>query len=351
MMATRTRRVALAALLGGSLTLAGVARAQEEPWTTEDIIDERIDEDAQYALMRMMSHDDMAAHVDASAILSAVKSGDLGGVYQADRGVPAQRAQAAGSSWWQMVPAGFDATCYTAGAGAPIIVYRVGVGGIPERLDPALRGAWSSCGLAPAAPRAYRVTLHKPPPPPPPAPPDLPPPPAGGLTVLVLTTEGLPVSGANVDISHDAGGDNADTAGGGVVTFAEVPAGVVDIYVTGPTNCTDDAQQVVMGTDSMAVVSRLDCRVVTPTPPEDCNVDKYNEVFNACGKGVLLKAGKCLGTTFFDYAKCKNDWICAGKTLGKFWQCGMNEDYKKLVQQCNDQANEASHCSYPGVQN
>jgi len=338
----------LTAGLVALLALAAAARAEE--WTTQDIIDDRIDVDAQYALMRMMSPRDLTHHFAGSAILSAVKDGEIGGVYEADRGVPAQRARAVGSDWWKIVPKGFDATCYKVGTGAPIIVYRPGIGTLRERIDPALRSAWESCGIPPAEPRAYRVTLHKPPPPPRPTPPGTDPPPAAGLTVRVITTAGGPVPGATVDTLDVNGGDTKDTDGAGTAAFAEVPEGLVDITVTGPSQCNDDYAEVWMGTDPLTVEFTLDCNVATPAPAPKCDPDKYTEVFDPCGREVWNGAVKCLGGAYGDYAKCarSKDPICAIKDLKKFWQCKEELDHKRKIQDCNDKANAASDCNYKG---
>ena len=331
------------------LALSAAARAQDE-WTTEDVIDPRIDVDAQYALMRMMSPRDLTHHFAGSAILSAVKNGDIAGVWQADRAVPAQRARSVGSDWWKIVPKGFDATCYKAGSGAPIIVYRAGIGGSRERLDPALRSAWESCGLPAAEPLPYRVTIHKPPPPPKPTPPGTDPAPAAGLTVRVITTAGGPVPGATVDTLDNAGGDTKDTDSNGSVTFPEVPEGQVDITVTGPSHCSDDYGEVQMGPDPLTVEFTLECNVATPTPPPACDSDKYTEVFDPCGREVWNGARDCTVGAYADYAKCvkSRDPICAAKALKKFWGCKKELDHKRRIQECNDKANAASNCKYKG---
>jgi hypothetical protein len=334
-----------------AVLLATPAARGQEAWTTEDVIDDRIDEDAQYALMRMMSRGDMAAAFDASAILWEVKNGDLMGVYQADRGVPAQRIRAAGGNWWEVVPRGFDAICYwDIDEGKAMLIYRKGVGGIPERLDPALRSAWASCGIKPAAPRGYRVTITKPPPPPPPPEPELDPPPSNGLSVRVVDLDGNPLAESTVDIGHDGGGDAATTGASGTVTFPDVPSGAVTLEVIGPINCTDDWRDLVMGDEPLTVEVALDCTVVTPDPPAQCDSDKYSEVFDPCGKDVLRGAIDCLGPAYTGYAECGTDWKCAAEKLGEFWQCRNELDHKKRIRECNRKANEASGCDYADPQ-
>jgi hypothetical protein len=350
---TPRRLRTIGAAVGCAAVLAFASFADAQEWTTQDVLDNRIDVDAQYALMRMMTPRDYTHHMAGSAILSAVKDGDIGGVYQADRGVPAQRARSVGGDWWTIVPKGLDATCYKAGAGAPIIVYRKGIGGTQERLDPALRSAWESCGIPPAEPRPYRETIQKPPPPPSPPPPGVDPAPAAGLTVHVVNTSGEPVQNATVDTTYAAGGgDSADTDASGTVSFGDVPEGIVDIYVTGPENCTDDAGQFEMAREPLTITSTLDCTVTTPPTPPACNVDKFHEVFNKCGLPILAGAAKCTLGTYTEYAKCaaKRDPVCAAKVLAKKWKCLMDNSYKKHIQTCTDNANAASNCNFPGPQ-
>ncbi len=339
----------LSCLLLGGLAPAP-AGAQDEPWTTEDIIDPRIDVDAQYALMRMMSHGDLAAAFDASAMLWEVKNGDLLGIHQADREKPAKLVRAAGGNWWEIVPKGFDAVCYLdADVGKAMLVYRVGIGDLPARLDPALRSAWNSCGIKPAAPRGYRVTITKPPPPPPQEY-DPEPPPANGLTVRVVDGAGAPQENATVDVSHDGGGDAKDTGASGTVTFADVPAGAVTVNVIGPQGCTDEWLDLVMEDKPMTIDVPVDCTVPTPDPPAQCDPAKYSQVFDPCGKAVLDGAVECLKDAHGGFWSCKGEWKCAGKKLGEFWSCKNDLDHKAKIRQCNDKANAASNCSYPGPQ-
>lgn len=130
-----------------------------EPWTTQDVIDERIDVHAQYALMRMLKGDAFE-RFDASAMLSAVKSGELAGIYIVDQRVAALRAQEVGKSWWTILPSGVDAICITQPASKPpLIAFSKKAQKDQHVLDPALRGAWASCGLEPAPVRPYVTNL------------------------------------------------------------------------------------------------------------------------------------------------------------------------------------------------
>jgi V8-like Glu-specific endopeptidase len=111
--------------------------------TPAGVIDSRIDVHAQYALLRM-AKGDPSAQADASAMLAAVKSGRLAGIYKEDQQVPALRAKRQGIGWWQLIPAGRDAVVVNEAGAAPIIVFRDRVRSDASRLDPALRAAWRS---------------------------------------------------------------------------------------------------------------------------------------------------------------------------------------------------------------
>jgi hypothetical protein len=195
------------------------------------------------------------------------------------------------------------------------------------------------------------VTIHKPPPPPPPPDDDTPPAPDAGLTVRVVSGDGKAVSGAQVSTIHNGGGDTLTTGDSGTVTFGSVPAGIVDIDTVGPTSCSDDWSEVTMGSEPMTYEVILDCSVPPPPPPpEQCDAEKYSAVFDPCGRAVLDGAVDCLKDAYTGYPKCavSNDWKCAGKTLGKFWQCKSKLDHKRAIQECNDKANAASNCKYKG---
>jgi hypothetical protein len=133
------------------------------PWTSKDVIDERIDVAAQYALMRMFKGDP-TERVDASNILSAVKSGALGGIYQEDQRVPALRAQSLGT-WWGTIlpkPAGgisVDGVCMLEPREKPpILVMRRKAEKNPAAYDRSLQAAWAMCGLPPSPVRPYQTT-------------------------------------------------------------------------------------------------------------------------------------------------------------------------------------------------
>jgi hypothetical protein len=141
-----------------------VEAAALEPWTTQDVIDSRIDVQAQYALMRMFVGEPLEAIV-ASHILSAVKEGALEGIYQENQQAPALRAQSLGYGWWQILPpAGqqprIDGICMTEpGDRPPMLVMRRGTEKNAAAYDAALQNAWATCGLPPTPARSYRTTL------------------------------------------------------------------------------------------------------------------------------------------------------------------------------------------------
>ena len=161
-------RVRMVSLFSISLTLSLSALAQQEPvpwtpdrepWTTQDIIDARIDVHAQYSLMRMFGGDAFERY-DASAMLSAVKSGELAGIYIVDQRAAALRAQEIGKSWWTVLPSGIDAICLTQPESKPpLIAFSKSAHKDQHLLDSALRSAWASCGLEAAPPRPYTATL------------------------------------------------------------------------------------------------------------------------------------------------------------------------------------------------
>src|SRR5215510_3715503 len=116
----------------------------------KDLIDERIDYYAQEALYRMFKGDP-GARADASGMFTAVKAGQLTGLYIENQFVPAKRAQRLGLGWWQLIPKGEDAILQldpvALMAGPPLIAFRDSVKSDPSRLDPALRKAWATCQL------------------------------------------------------------------------------------------------------------------------------------------------------------------------------------------------------------
>lgn len=114
------------------------------------VIDNRIDVFAQKSLLRMFKSDP-SANADANEMLFAVKSGELGGIYKVDQGVPAKRSQKYDRGWWQVIPKNEDAVLFLdpsiLDGGKPIIVFKNSIRSVPGRIDPALRKAWFSFKL------------------------------------------------------------------------------------------------------------------------------------------------------------------------------------------------------------
>lgn len=132
-------------------------------WTTEDVIDARIDHHAQSALLSMFTRGGAQA-ADASAILCAVKTGALEGVYLPDQQVPALRARDAGSGWWNIIPAGRTGECYRQPpARAPLIAFSKQIQDNTDLVVNAIGSAWRACAIPPTAPRCYNATISKPP--------------------------------------------------------------------------------------------------------------------------------------------------------------------------------------------
>lgn len=115
------------------------------------VIHPTIDVHAQYSLQRLLSSPDPAARTDGAALLAAVRSGKVHGIYKEDQRVPALWAQARDMGWWQLI--GNDkridaAVLFWTDATTPavlfqyLVVFRDGARSAAARLDPALRGAW-----------------------------------------------------------------------------------------------------------------------------------------------------------------------------------------------------------------
>jgi hypothetical protein len=111
-----------------------------------DVIDARIDVGAQRALLRMFKAD-VAARIDATGMLTAVKSGQLAGIFGDDLLASVKLAGRLNTQRWLLVPKGEDATLVVDPAGPPAIVFRgdtPDIRSIPSRIDSALRRAWAS---------------------------------------------------------------------------------------------------------------------------------------------------------------------------------------------------------------
>lgn len=132
-------------------------------WKTSDIIDPSIDVSAQQSLMRAMSKGSPVAKKNASAIIGAVKSGELAGVYLPPRKAVSDRGKLLSppKGYWQLIPTGQPSTCLTQpGNLAPMIIYREGLS--ESQIDAAIASAWTQCGLQTPATCGYNVDVTKP---------------------------------------------------------------------------------------------------------------------------------------------------------------------------------------------
>lgn len=115
-------------------------------WKTSDIMDQRIDIGAQKSLMRQMSAG-LPHSRQASAMIGAIKSGELEAIYLPPRQAVALRANRMTPKkfYWQLLSSR-NSVCLLMPAGEkPIIVYRQKLPG--DLIDIALRDAWAKCGL------------------------------------------------------------------------------------------------------------------------------------------------------------------------------------------------------------
>lgn len=116
-------------------------------WTAQDVIDPRIDVAAQRVLISGLSSDAARREVSAG-LVGAVKSGELGGIYQEDQAVPARLAQARGIGWWQLIPEGRDSVLIAPAAAteAPVAAFRRALAQSSEQLANALASLWVELG-------------------------------------------------------------------------------------------------------------------------------------------------------------------------------------------------------------
>jgi len=116
-----------------------------------------IDVYAQRAIVRLSKNP--AAVGDAHALLEAVKSRELRGIFIENQKVPALRAQKLGTWYGKLIPPGEDAAVVPAPAGSaepPLIAFRDAVKANPARLDPALVKASRELAPTTSEPAATR---------------------------------------------------------------------------------------------------------------------------------------------------------------------------------------------------
>lgn len=117
------------------------------------VIDPHIDSHAQFTLLEMFKTGGETGG-EAALILAAVKTQRLGGIYIQDQGVPALRAKAMGTVWWELIPKHLDAVVLPAPPsepnGKPILVMRKSTVGDAAKRKAGLRDAFSAFMLAEA---------------------------------------------------------------------------------------------------------------------------------------------------------------------------------------------------------
>lgn len=105
----------------------------------------KIDMHAQMALEAMADKKGDAA-LEAGLIFAAVEAGELDGIYIADQGVPALRAVAMGTTWWELHPDGVDGVVlppHPTKGGKPILVLRKAAASVPSRRIDGIRQAFA----------------------------------------------------------------------------------------------------------------------------------------------------------------------------------------------------------------
>lgn len=114
----------------------------EEIGSLKQVIDPRIEVHAQQSLLRLSKNPRTSG--DAAALLGAVKSGRLGGIYKEDQKVPALLAKALSRGWWEVIPKHADAALVQNRnkSAAPILVFRSSIHQNPSRLDKTLERGW-----------------------------------------------------------------------------------------------------------------------------------------------------------------------------------------------------------------
>ncbi len=133
---------------GPSVPAGAVNDSCPPGYTICDFINLNISVQGQYALNRLYQRGGDACH-DAIQILSAVRSGQVQGVFKADEGKPAMLAQRNGTGWWTLhdhpssVPQGGQAFVFE-GEEPPMVVFKKSAAEDREALATALHGAWNA---------------------------------------------------------------------------------------------------------------------------------------------------------------------------------------------------------------
>lgn len=140
-----------------------------------DFLDERISFEAQFALYHLYQRGGNS-RAAALAMLGAVRSGQLQGIYKEDQGKPAMMAQRHGMGWWQLIPPGQGALVFEPEQ-PPMMVFKNNIAGNRAALADALLAAWESSAIGQQAIVIPEPSLKPCPLIPPPPPPSVPPPP------------------------------------------------------------------------------------------------------------------------------------------------------------------------------
>lgn len=150
---------------GGSVDDGGATSGEEVetevlepnlPYTVCDFIDPRIDVEAQYALYEM-TREGGAKYKASVEMLSCIKAGTLGGIYQEDQGAPSMKARRAGLGWYGPIISKYGAkvgnpsqqvVCFDDPTGeAPLLVFAKKIRGQRYILKQGLLKAWGDCKI------------------------------------------------------------------------------------------------------------------------------------------------------------------------------------------------------------
>lgn len=108
----------------------------------------KVDVHGQFALDRLQKRPDLHSRMWFWLYDAATSRDVLAGVYLEDQGVPAQRAQAMGGWWKDILAGGRTFRCYREPPGEkPIVVIANSIRSIPATMDRALPQAFLECGF------------------------------------------------------------------------------------------------------------------------------------------------------------------------------------------------------------
>ena len=319
-------------------------------WTTEDVIDDRIDHHAQSAMLRMFAGGGERAK-EASQMLCAVKTHELDGIFLPDQRVPVRRAQAADSGWWLIIPTAAPSTCYKQPPEQPpLIAFKKQIKDDRDLVATALSEAWNACGITPSAPRCYIATISKP------EPDDTDPEPKGECSELfqckrewgpdkileVCNSYGLPATGECIETNQ---------ACGTCVTLPDPQpwcsgsgAGECIVGLGYPENCSDGSRCLPL---PGAEKHDFSCGVCEGGEHKDCVREawkQYQEDVAQCDEEekdavpeCVAKMIKCAATPSFKSCVLEGgDCILGGPSHRRF-ECGGKAETKKrkALEECS----------------